>query len=155
VQLQASNFDEINIAIKVNWFIITFKTLNMKTSTKSHSSLFKVLAHPVRLSILEILRDGEQCVCHLEAMLKRRQSYISQHLIVLREAGVVADRQDGWNVYYRVIKPEIFTVLDAMYALTGSPVKIKHQHANTECPCPKCNADAQVIPTREVAILSR
>lgn len=127
----------------------------MNNRNKSQSDLFKTLAHPVRLSILEILRDGEQCVCHMEAMLKRRQAYISQHLIVLREAGVVADRRDGWNMYYHVVKPEIFDVLDAMYALTGSRVKIRHQHANTECPCPKCNPDAQIISIEEVAVSSR
>jgi ArsR family transcriptional regulator len=91
----------------------------------------------------------------MEAMLKRRQAYISQHLIVLREAGVVADRQDGWNVYYRVVRPEIFAVLDAMANLTGSRVKIPHRHANTECPCPKCNVEGQVIPSRNVAIISK
>ena len=127
----------------------------MDNPYKSPSALFKILAHPVRLSILEILRDGEQCVCHMEAMLKRRQAYISQHLIVLREAGVVADRRDGWNMYYHVVKPEIFDVLDAMYALTGARIKIKHQHANTECPCPKCNPDAQTISSEAVAVLSR
>jgi DNA-binding transcriptional ArsR family regulator len=122
---------------------------------KSQSDLFKLLAHPVRLSILEILRDGEQCVCHMEAMLERRQAYISQHLIVLREAGVVADRQEGWNVYYRVVRPEIFGVLDAMVNLTGSRPKIRHRHADTECPCPKCTTDSQVIPSRAVAVISR
>ena len=127
----------------------------MNNSDKSQSELFKILAHPVRLSILEILRDGEQCVCHMEAMLKRRQAYISQHLSVLREVGVVADRQEGWNVYYRVIKPEIFAVLDAMVALTGDRVKIPHRHANTECPCPKCSTDGQVIASRDIAVISK
>lgn len=127
----------------------------MKSPYRSQSGLFKILAHPVRLSILEILRDGEQCVCHMEAMLKRRQAYISQHLTVLREAGVLADRRDGWNMYYRVIKPEIFAVLDAMNTINGNPVKIKHQHAKTDCPCPKCQSDLQVIPSRDVAVLSR
>ena len=127
----------------------------MNNPHKSQSDLFKILAHPVRLSILEILRDGEQCVCHMEAMLKRRQAYISQHLIMLREAGVVEDRRDGWNMYYRVIKPEVFAVLDAMYALSGIRVKIWHQHANTECPCPKCNAEPQVIPSQDIAIYSK
>jgi ArsR family transcriptional regulator len=122
---------------------------------KSQSELFKILSHPVRLSILEILRDGEQCVCHMEAMLKRRQAYISQHLTVLREAGVVADRRDGWNMYYRVVKPEVFAVLDAMYALTGKRVKIRHEHANAECPCPKCNAETSIIPNRDIAVLSK
>jgi DNA-binding transcriptional ArsR family regulator len=127
----------------------------MISPNKSQSELFKILSHPVRLSILEILRDGEQCVCHMEAMLKRRQSYISQHLIVLREAGIVSDRQDGRNVYYRVIKPEIFAVLDAMTSLTGSHVRIAHRHANSECPCPKCNAEDRLIPGRDMAVISK
>ena len=89
------------------WCTIIFKTMNINNLYKSQSDLFKILAHPVRLSILEILREGEQCVCHMEAMLDLRQAYISQHLMVLREAGVLADRRDGWNIYYRVIKPEV------------------------------------------------
>ena len=127
----------------------------MNYSYKSQADLFKILAHPVRLSILEILRDGEQCVCHMEAMLNRRQAYISQHLIVLRDAGVVADRRDGWNMYYRVMKPEVFAVLDSMVALTGKREKILHRHANTECPCPKCQADPRVLATKDIAVLSR
>jgi DNA-binding transcriptional ArsR family regulator len=137
------------------WRIIIFKIMNINNLYKSQSDLFKILAHPVRLTILEILREGEQCVCHIEAMLGLRQAYIPQHLMVLREAGVVADRRDGWNMYYRVIKPEVFAVLDAMVALTGSHVKIVHQHSNKECPCPKCNAEGQVIPSQDVAVLSK
>ena len=122
---------------------------------ETQSTLFKILAHPARLSILEILRDGEQCVCHIEAMLKLRQAYISQHLMVLRETGLVSDRRDGWNMYYRVSKPEIYAVLDAMNALTGSAISLPHAHANVECPCPKCNANLQAVPGDQVTILSR
>jgi ArsR family transcriptional regulator len=122
---------------------------------ETQSTLFKILAHPARLSILEVLRDGEQCVCHIEAMLKLRQAYISQHLMVLREAGLVSDRRDGWNMYYRVIKPEIFAVLDAMNTLTGSTVAITHTHANVECPCPKCNANPQTATGNQVTVLSQ
>jgi ArsR family transcriptional regulator len=129
--------------------------MNINNLYKSQSDQFKVLAHPVRLSILEILRDGEQCVCHMEATLGLRQAYISQHLMVLREAGVLADRRDGWNMYYRVIKPEVFAVLDAMVALTGSRVKIVHQHAKKDCPCPKCNTEGQLIPGRDIQVISR
>ena len=126
----------------------------MKTF-ETQSTLFKILAHPARLSILEVLRDGEQCVCHIEAMLKLRQAYISQHLMVLREAGLVSDRRDGWNMYYRVIKPEIYAILDAMNTLTGSAVSLTHAHASVECPCPKCNADPQVLPGDQVTIFSQ
>ncbi len=71
---------------------------------QTQAQFFKILTHPTRLAILDVLRDGEQCVCHLEAVLALRQAYISQHLMVLRESGLVADRRDGWNIYYRVCK---------------------------------------------------
>lgn len=104
--------------------------------------LFRVLMHPARLGILEILRDGEQCVCHMEAALGLRQAYISQQLIALREAGLVADRRDGWNVFYRVIRPEVYSVIDAATRATASSHReMLHQHLHHRphnCTCPKC-----------------
>src|SRR5512136_2004095 len=98
--------------------------------------LCKPLMHPARLEILEVLRDGEHCVCHMEAALGYRQAYISQHLSVLREAGLVHDRRDGWNIYYRVVQPRVFDVLDAAQAMTG--LKCARRGA-VACPCPQCN----------------
>lgn len=124
---------------------------------KHQTKYFKVLMHPTRLAILDILRDGEQCVCHMEAVLGLRQAHISQHLMVLRDAELVADRRDGWNIFYRVVKPEIYQVIDAMNAFSGKPVgnpfaaELKKQrHA---CPCPKCNTDESSSST-EIGIVS-
>jgi ArsR family transcriptional regulator len=114
---------------------------NMIKSYQLTAQAFKVLAHPARVAILLILREGEQCVCHMEAMLKLRQAYISQHLKVLKDAGIVLDRRDGWNMFYRVIRPEIFEVMDAMFAITGQPVEIPHAHSKETCPCPKCHPE--------------
>ncbi len=74
--------------------------------------LFKALAHPKRMAILEALREGERCVCELEEDLGLRQSYVSQQLTVLREAGLVCYRKDGWNAYYRIGRPEVYTLLE-------------------------------------------
>jgi DNA-binding transcriptional ArsR family regulator len=103
------------------------------------ANLFRTLMHPARLSILEILRDGEQCVCHLEAVLGYRQAYISQHLMFLREAGLVDDRRDGTRIYYRVIKPEIFNLLDAAIRMSGMEPEGRKNIQAGHCPCPKCN----------------
>ena len=103
------------------------------------ASIFKALMHPTRLSILEILREGEQCVCHLEAVLGYRQAYISQHLMVLREAGLVEDRRDGARIYYRVIKPQVFELVDSAVKLSGGKVCPVPQTKISDCPCPKCN----------------
>jgi len=113
-------------------------------SFKPQAKLLKALMHPVRLAILDILRSGEECVCHMEAALGYRQAYISQHLMLLREAGLIQDRRDGWNIFYRVIKPEIFTVIDAtgMIVAEGNhqPGENPPQRKKVkDCPCPQCN----------------
>ncbi len=103
--------------------------------------LFKVLIHPTRLAILDMLREGEECVCHMTAMLGARQAYVSQQLMVLREAGLVIDRRDGWNIYYRVTRPEIYRVLDAARSMVADqePTVPTFALRSTEaCPCPKC-----------------
>ena len=137
---------------------------NMITPFKAPANLFKILAHPARLAILTILRDGEQCVCHIEAMLRLRQAYISQHLKVLKDAGLVSDRRDGWNMYYHVVRPEAFEIMDAMFALTGQPEAIPHAHSpagtplagqvKEDCPCPKCHPTEDLIVPDQIILRS-
>jgi len=116
------------------------------------SDLLKVLSHSTRLAILDILRDGEQCVCHMEATLNLRQAYISQQLMILKEAGLIGSRRDGLNLYYRVVKPEIYHVLDVLSSVTGvHPKPIKFKHSKAACPCPKCNV-ARNIPLEPVTL---
>jgi DNA-binding transcriptional ArsR family regulator len=113
---------------------------------ESPAELLKVLAHPTRLAILEMLRDGEECVCHMTAMLGQRQAYVSQHLMVLREAGLVMDRRDGWNIYYRATRPEVYAVLDAARCVLpgqqGLAAAVFPRMKSAACPCPKCQTEA-------------
>ncbi len=102
------------------------------------AQIFKVLTHPVRLAILDILRDGEHCVCHMEAHLGFRQAYISQQLSVLREAGIIQDRRDGWNIYYRVIDDRIYEVLDVVRRITGQSTP-ESKKPKVSCTCPSCS----------------
>jgi len=76
------------------------------------AKLMQALAHPVRLQILELLRDEGAYVMHLTAALNRRQAYLSQHLAILREAGLVVDERRGMTVIYRVSDRRIFDLLD-------------------------------------------
>ena len=113
-------------------------------SPYEHSArLFKVLMHPARLAILSLLREGEHCVCHMEAFLGYRQAYISQQLMALREAGLVEDRRDGLNIFYHVTTPEVFTIIDAAVEVGGAQSPLPTHSAQTTplkaCPCPKCN----------------
>jgi DNA-binding transcriptional ArsR family regulator len=115
---------------------------------EQEAKLYKVLMHPTRLAILEILRTGEECVCHMEAALGLRQANISQQLMVLREAGLIQDRRDGWNIFYRVIKPEIYAVVDAARSTVGDAgdaQRVTEERKRYEdCECPKCNEDHRV-----------
>jgi ArsR family transcriptional regulator len=107
--------------------------------------LFKTLMHPARLAILDVLREGEECVCHMEAVLGYRQAYISQQLMVLRDAGLVQDRREGWNIFYRVTDARVFAVLDAAENMTSGTKKTARRKPAQEvnCPCPKCNPVAE------------
>lgn len=103
--------------------------------------VYKVLTHPARLAILEILQDGEHCVCHMEAHLGFRQAYISQQLSVLREAGLVQDRRDGWNIFYRVADERIYEVLNVVRRITGQG-EPELKKPIVPCTCPKCSTQA-------------
>lgn len=102
--------------------------------------VLKVLAHAERLRLLYALRDGEECVCHLTALLRRRQAYVSQQLMFLRQAGLLADRQVGLRVYYRIKDARVFALLDAANALTGAQKIAAEPRRVAACPCPKCDA---------------
>ena len=68
-------------------------------------ALFKALADPVRLRLLNLLADGEVCVCHLHQALELPQSTVSRHLAYLRKCGLVLGRKEGLWVHYRLAKP--------------------------------------------------
>lgn len=69
--------------------------------------LFHALADETRLRILERLRDGEQCVCHLTDALEAGQSRLSFHLKTLKDAGIVTDRRQGRWIYYSLSRAAI------------------------------------------------
>lgn len=62
--------------------------------------VFQALADENRLRIIEVLQQGERCVCDLQSSLGLGQSLLSHHLRVLREAGLVRSRRDGRWVHY-------------------------------------------------------
>jgi DNA-binding transcriptional ArsR family regulator len=109
------------------------------------AQLMKTLAHPARLAILDLLRDGEVCVCHLEAALQQRQAYISQQLALLRDAGLVADRREGWRIYYHVTVPQVFEIIDAAGRLAGNVGPRQSRSALDDCPCPACETRKEMV----------
>lgn len=75
------------------------------------AQLFRVLGHPVRIRILELLSDGERSVGDLQAALQLDSSGTSQHLAALRQQGVLESRREGTSVYYRIRDPRVSRLL--------------------------------------------
>lgn len=75
----------------------------MQTRCESLAKVFKALAHPTRLFIVEELgKNGPRCVCELTSMVGADMSTVSKHLTVLKQAGIVADEKRGSMVFYQL-----------------------------------------------------
>lgn len=77
------------------------------------ADFFKALAHPLRISILDALRDGELTVNEISQRFDVEQANASQQLAVLRNRNIVVTRKEGANVYYSVSDKSVFKLLDA------------------------------------------
>ena len=76
------------------------------------AEFFKALAHPLRISMLDALRDGEKTVAEICERFEIESAYASQQLAVLRNRNIIVARKSGANVYYSVSDPIIFKLLD-------------------------------------------
>jgi ArsR family transcriptional regulator len=81
------------------------------------ANLFRVLGHPARVRILELLRGGERSVGALQAELGLDSGGTSQHLSALRRIGLVESRREGTSVFYRVGDEHVFELLEAARAI--------------------------------------
>src|SRR5262245_25122425 len=77
------------------------------------AEFFKALASPVRIGILDQLRDGELTVTDLRTRLGVELTNISQQLAILKSKNIVVGRKQGSNVFYSCRAPAIFDLLDA------------------------------------------
>lgn len=112
------------------------------------AEFFKALAHPLRVRILEALRNGEAGVNDLSARLGVEQSTLSQQLAILRTRDIVVGRKSGNNVFYSVKDPATFRLFDiARDIFNNHLVNVKDLLAQLELPAPV--ADAQTAGYRE------
>ncbi len=117
--------------------------MNNKKNEKKIADLLKVLGSSFRIRLLYALGDGEACVCHLETVLHTRQAHISQHLMVLRDAGLLNTRRDGKYVFYSVKDPTIFDLIEQVAKLVlegdeGVSFRAGQVKKVPGCPCPHC-----------------
>ena len=114
--------------------------MNMKNNPiQPIVSLLESISPLARLEILQTIGAGEACVCHLEARLGYRQAYISQHLMALRQAGLLDSRREGKYIFYRLAKPEVTLLIQQAAKISGVnlPV-IEAVSSEKQCGCPNC-----------------
>jgi DNA-binding transcriptional ArsR family regulator len=78
------------------------------------ASIFQALAHPTRIAIVEMLRNGELSAGVIQERLGLEQANLSQHLAVLRSRQIVSNRKEGNQVFYSLRNPVLIEVLDIM-----------------------------------------
>jgi len=99
------------------------------------AEFFRTLAHPARIRVLEVLREGELSVSELVPAVGIEASHLSQQLAVLRRANLVQTRKEGTSVLYSVGNPMIFELLDvARRILTSSLDETRALLAELEFP---------------------
>ena len=84
----------------------------LENPNRFKSTVFHALSDPVRLEILEFLRDGEKCVCEIIPHLNLIQPVVSRHLKILKDAGIVKDRKEGNKRLYSVTDSRVYRIID-------------------------------------------
>lgn len=82
------------------------------SSREFQAEILKAIAQETRLSILELLRDGERCVCEIFPAISQEQSNVSRHLNVMQKAGILTRRKDGLRIFYAIKHPEVLSIID-------------------------------------------
>lgn len=90
---------------------VTPKTL---AQYEARARVFKALAHPSRLFIVDELSRGERCVCELTEMVGADMSTVSKHLSVLKSVGIIKDERRGSQVYYQLKMPCVLRSFDCV-----------------------------------------
>ena len=72
---------------------------------QKQAEIAKAIAHPLRVAIVDFLKDGEQCVCDIAERIGSERSNVSRHLSVMVNAGVLEYRKEGLKVIYELKTP--------------------------------------------------
>ena len=84
----------------------------LENANRFKATVFHALSDPVRLEILEFLRDGEKCVCEIIPHLNLIQPIVSRHLKILKDSGIVKYRKEGNKRLYSMTEPRLYKIID-------------------------------------------
>jgi len=97
--------------------MITFQDAEIR------AGIMKAMAHPVRLMVIELLKEGERPFSDIFRMFQLDKSTVSKHLLVLKEAGILSSRKVGSDVIYRLDVPCVTDFFSCVTAVIESNVK--------------------------------
>ena len=81
---------------------------------KMKADVIAAAGHPIRLAVIDFLKDGEQCVCDIAEYVGAKRSNVSRHLGVLLNAGVVSQRKDGLKRMYTLRCPCVLNFMECV-----------------------------------------
>ncbi len=87
------------------------------------SKIIKALAHPVRLMIVDLLKEGEFPFGKIRGLFELDKSTVSKHLLVLKEAGIVSSRKSGLDMFYKLEVPRIMDFFVGVTAVIENTVQ--------------------------------
>lgn len=99
-----------------------------KAQLRDHAEIFKALAHPSRITIIEALAEGKHCVNELTELVGSDMSTVSRHLAQLRNVGLIRDEKVGLQVFYELRCKCVLKFLDCVVNVTAERVE-------TACQC--------------------
>jgi DNA-binding transcriptional ArsR family regulator len=111
-ELDAGDFREyvVTYSLKGGGWALMISARNKKRYERQ-AEVVGALAHPIRIAIADLLKDGEQCVNDIAEHVGAERSNISRHLSVMLKAGVVRTRREGVMVFYELRTPCILNFL--------------------------------------------
>ena len=102
----------VSIVKAMNAFTIEFDQVSYSEILYFFLNAIKCIADPTRFQILHSLKSGEKCVCELVNSTEKEQSLISHHLQPLKACGLVENRQEGKNIFYKITDPDIKKLIE-------------------------------------------
>ncbi len=92
----------------------------------ARAEILKAIAQPTRLKIIELLREGERCVCEIFPAIAEEQSNTSRHLNMLQSCGILARRKEGIKILYRLKHPEVLEILELAAGILKKEISVRN-----------------------------
>ena len=98
-------------------------TKNKQLLFQKQAEIVKAMGHPVRIAVVDLLKDGQQCVCDIAEHVGSERSNVSKHLAVMHAAGIVEQRKEGLKVLYKLKTPCILQFFSCISGVLKEQVK--------------------------------